>query len=222
MTQQTPNSRMKTARNEQETMSQRAQFKTWAATLQGNGPQKEKDQAAKGIFNSLSPRLFYHYARTGGTGYNIDFARDLVMIALEKAFEKICQYDPKGGEFMTWVYTIANNTRTDYHRKNIKLVSIDEPIKINEEELLIEIEGQGPSPMDIALKNERGEQVKTAVAALSNPKERHLIYLRYFEQLSYDEIAEEMEMPLGTVKAMLFRAKENLQGLLSPEMLVRA
>ena len=166
--------------------------------------------------------LFYHYARTGGTGYNIDFARDLVMIALEKAFEKIRQYDPKGGEFMTWVYTIANNTRTDYHRKNIKLVSIDEPIKINEEELLIEIEGQGPSPMDIALKNERGEQVKTAVAALSNPKERHLIYLRYFEQLSYDEIAEEMEMPLGTVKAMLFRAKENLQELLSPEMLVRA
>ena len=66
-----------------------------------------------------------------------------------------------------------------------------------------------PDPIQALQKKERIERMREVVSKLK-PRYRELIELRYFEEFSYDEIAEELDLPLGTVKAQLFRAREFL------------
>ena len=70
-----------------------------------------------------------------------------------------------------------------------------------------------PNPEQSIIKEQRAERIRMVIEKLS-PKYRQLIELRYFEELSYEEIAEQLDIPLGTVKAQLFRAKDMLYSLL--------
>lgn len=144
-----------------------------------------------------------------------EYAEDLTIEVFGKAFSNLKQYQPNYA-FSTWLYRIATNNCIDFIRKQrVSTTSIDNSFDDGEgEKLYIQIESQGLNPEEKAIKKQKSKYLKEIVKKLK-PHYRKLIELRYFKELSYDEIAAEMEMPLGTVKAQLFRAREFLAKLLS-------
>lgn len=141
---------------------------------------------------------------------NRDDAEDLTIEAFGKAFRNIKQYTPDYA-FSTWLFRIATNNCIDFIRKKRKmLLSIDRGFENEDgQEMSFEIKSDGPSPDDILVKKQKVMMMKEVVDKLK-PRYKKLVELRYYQELSYEEIAEELDLPLGTVKAQLFRAREFL------------
>ena len=145
---------------------------------------------------------------------NREDADDLTLEAFGKAFNKLSTYAPKYA-FSTWLFKIATNNCIDYIRKKrLHLLSIDEPVE-NEgnQSFSNNLRASTLDPEERFIKQQRVKLMRRVMSKLSH-KYRLMIELRYFEELTYDEIALELDIPLGTVKAQLFRAKEILYGLL--------
>lgn len=145
---------------------------------------------------------------------NKDDADDLTIEAFGKAFHRLHQYTPNYA-FSTWLFKIASNNCIDWIRKQKKkMMSIDAPIGTSDgEEMHIELKGHGPDPADVAIRNQKNSVMREVVEKLK-PRYRTLIELRYYKEYSYEEIAQELDLPLGTVKAQLFRAREFLMNML--------
>ncbi|HNR47693.1 MAG TPA: sigma-70 family RNA polymerase sigma factor [Bacteroidia bacterium] len=141
---------------------------------------------------------------------NRDDADDLTIEAFGKAFKNIHQYTPDYA-FSTWLFKIATNNCIDYIRKKRKnTLSIDKGFENeNGEDIALEVKSDGIDPEERMMKKQKMETMREVVDKLK-PRYKTLVELRYFRELSYEEIAEEMSLPLGTVKAQLFRAREFL------------
>lgn len=143
-------------------------------------------------------------------------AEDLTIEAFGKAFKSIKQYTPTYA-FSTWLFKIATNNCIDFIRKKrANLVSIDQPIEDEDGVQSLpasNLHSGGLDPEESLIKDQNIQLVKTLVLKLK-PRYRRLIELRYFKEYSYDEIADELSIPLGTVKAQLFRARELLHNIL--------
>jgi RNA polymerase sigma factor (sigma-70 family) len=139
-----------------------------------------------------------------------DDADDLTIEAFGKAFNKLPSYAPNYA-FSTWLFRIAINNCIDHIRKKrLKTYSIDETIKADSDSQFSQnISNYEPDPEHMMMHEQKIAHVRRLVEKLST-KYRAMIELRYYEELSYEEIALEMNLPLGTVKAQLFRAKEIL------------
>ena len=145
---------------------------------------------------------------------NSDDADDLTIEAFGKAFNRIHQYSPSYA-FSTWLFKIASNNCIDFIRKKrIKLTSIDHPYSNeNGEKLGMEIDSGTMDPEETIIKDQKVKMMRSVVEELK-PRYRSLIQKRYFEELTYEEIAIEMDLPIGTVKAQLFRARKFLADLM--------
>lgn len=142
-------------------------------------------------------------------------AEDLTIEAFGKAFKKLHQYTPDYA-FSTWLFKIASNNCIDFIRKKKKYTfSIDTNYDDNETgtELAAKIPSQTLDPEEELVKKQKIILMHEVVEKLK-PHYRTLIELRYFKEYSYDEIATELNLPLGTVKAQLFRAREFLYQIL--------
>ncbi len=141
---------------------------------------------------------------------NRDDADDLTIEAFGKAFKRLHQYTPDYA-FSTWLFKIASNNCIDFIRKKKKnLYSIDsKPENEDGEEINIDIKATSPDPAERVMKDQKVEIMREVVSKLK-PKYKRLVELRYFKEYSYEEIAEELDIPLGTVKAQLYRAREVL------------
>lgn len=142
-------------------------------------------------------------------------AEDLTIEAFGKAFKKLHQYTPDYA-FSTWLFKIASNNCIDFIRKKKKYTfSIDQ--NFDEDETGTELAGKIPAdtldPEEELVKKQKIKLMHEVVEKLK-PHYRTLIELRYFKEFSYDEIAQELNLPLGTVKAQLFRAREFLYQIL--------
>lgn len=139
-------------------------------------------------------------------------AEDLTIEAFGKAFKSIEQYTPTFA-FSTWLFKIATNNCIDFIRKKRgTTISLDQ----NEDEsegANYTVPESSPDPEENMIKQQKNILMRDIVTRLK-PRYRHLVELRYFKEYSYDEIAEEMDLPLGTVKAQLFRARELLFNIL--------
>jgi len=137
-------------------------------------------------------------------------AEDLTIEAFGKAFKNLGQYSPNYA-FSTWLFKIASNNCIDFLRKKrTNLVSIDSANDAeNENETPIHLKDEMPDPEEGLIKQQKALLMRTVVKKLK-PRYRTLIELRYFKEFSYEEIAVELDLPLGTVKAQLFRARELL------------
>lgn len=145
-----------------------------------------------------------------------DNAEDLAMETFGKAFRHLENYTPDFA-FSTWLFKIATNNCIDFIRKQkMTMFSIDQPV-INEEgeSIMIDIESDVPDPEEEFVKEQKNKIMHKLVAKIKPVRYRKLIELRYFKELAYEEIAEEMKIPIGTVKAQLFRAKELLYEIIS-------
>ena len=140
---------------------------------------------------------------------NTQEAEDLTQEAFIKAFKALTSFNEEFA-FSTWLMKIATNNCIDYLRKKkLRVFSIDEPVKYKDEELQFEIPDEEPSPEKQLLTEERSKYINNAIDSLP-PRYRHVIVLRHKEEKSYEDISEILDLPLGTVKARIFRAREML------------
>jgi RNA polymerase sigma-70 factor (ECF subfamily) len=149
--------------------------------------------------------------------HNRDDAQDLLMVTFSKAFNNI-QFYKEDYAFSTWLFRIATNTCIDFIRKKkLLLTPIDETMKDtdNDKQAHTLVKDKSADPEEQIIREQKMKQMRAMVEKLS-PKYRLLIELRYFEEFSYEEIAAKMDLPLGTVKAQLFRAKDMLYKLYNP------
>ncbi len=135
-------------------------------------------------------------------------AEDLTLEAFGKAFKNLHQYSPTYA-FSTWLFKIASNNCIDFLRKNkgtfISLENNDQ----NENTEQIKIPSKEPNPEEKLIRIQKAILLRKVVRRLK-PRYQTLVELRYFREFSYEEIAKELNLPLGTVKAQLFRAREML------------
>jgi RNA polymerase sigma-70 factor, ECF subfamily len=145
---------------------------------------------------------------------NNDDADDLTIEAFGKAFNRLHQYTPNYA-FSTWLFRIATNNCIDFIRKK-KMVTFSIDKEFGDEEgggVTFEIRDERLDPEERFIRKQKIRIMREIVEHLK-PRYKNLIVLRYFRELSYDEIAEETELPIGTVKAQLFRAREQLYKLI--------
>jgi RNA polymerase sigma factor (sigma-70 family) len=146
---------------------------------------------------------------------NKDDAEDLTIEAFGKAFKRLSQYTPTYA-FSTWLFKIASNNAIDHLRKK-KLqnnFSIDNQLKGEEgDNFQYELKADVLDPEEAVIKKQKVKLLREVVEKLK-PRYRELIQYRYFDEMSYEEISGKMDLPIGTVKAQLFRAREFLYQIL--------
>ena len=144
-----------------------------------------------------------------------EISKDLTIESLGKAFKKLHLYKPDFA-FSTWLFTVAKNHCIDYLRKNkLPTFSIDKMMIDDEgKQTNFDLKSGDSNPEQLLMKKQRIKILRNIVNQLK-PKYRDLVKLRYFKEFSYDEIAEELQLPLGTVKAQLHRSREQLFKIMS-------
>ena len=141
---------------------------------------------------------------------NKDDAEDLTIEAFSKAFKNLHKFK-KEFTFSTWLFRIATNNTIDFIRKK-KLLTTSIHTSFKDEvgkNIELDIKDSNLNPNEITIKNEKIIIVRQLVNKLPE-KYQNLVKLRYFEELSYKEIAKKTNSPLGTIKAQLFRARDLL------------
>ncbi len=147
-----------------------------------------------------------------------ELAEDVAQEAFVKAFHAIGSYNPSY-KFSSWMFKIANNLAIDHLRKRkLDTVSIHGSPHArtgdDEERTRITLEATGETPAEYVENRELGGQIEGAIAQL-RPEYRTAILLRHVEGHSYEEVAEIMEVPLGTVKTYIHRGRTELKDLLA-------
>jgi RNA polymerase sigma factor (sigma-70 family) len=144
---------------------------------------------------------------------NVDDAEDLTIEAFAKAFRSLSRFK-KDYTFSTWLFRIATNNAIDFIRKKkLETMSLDTSFTDDVgENVTIDVEDNDLNPMEETIKGQKIKLIRIFVDKLP-PKYQRLVKLRYFDELSYEEIAKELEAPLGTVKAQLHRARELMSDL---------
>jgi len=141
-------------------------------------------------------------------------AEDLAMEAFNKAFRKLDQYTSEYA-FSTWLYGIARNNCIDYLRRNKK---DNDSMVMNRQEAEVgitahELANQLPSPEQLMISQQETRLLREIVDTL-HPKYKDIITLHYFKELSCEEIAQQLDLPEGTVKVRLFRGRELLYNIM--------
>ena len=140
---------------------------------------------------------------------NKNDAEDLTLEAFGKAFKNLHQYSPSYA-FSTWLFKIATNNCIDFLRKRRGVyVSIENNQENGDNDQPIKLRSTEPNPEEKLIRIQKAILMRKIVHRLK-PRYRILVELRYFREYSYEEIAQELKLPLGTVKAQLFRAREML------------
>lgn len=145
-------------------------------------------------------------------------AEDVAQEAFVKAFNAIDTYDPRY-KFSSWLFKIANNLAIDRLRKReLDTVSIhgapDARSEEDEDRTSITLPSGGESPEEYVENRELGGQIEDAMGRL-RPEYRMAVLLRHVEGHSYDEVAEIMDVPLGTVKTYIHRGRAELKEMLA-------
>lgn len=144
---------------------------------------------------------------------NRDDATDLTIETFGKAFQNLEKYRPEFA-FSTWLFKIATNNCIDFMRKKrLSTFSIDNMKGSDGEEMTFDLPSNTSDPEELMIKKQKTLLIREIVDKLS-PRYKRLVTLRYFEEKSYEEIAAELDIPLGTVKAQLFRARDLLYNVL--------
>ena len=173
---------------------------------------KKKDQQAFAeLMDKYKDSIYYMLLKMVN---NNDDAEDLTLEAFGKAFNRLHQYTPNFA-FSTWLFKIATNNCIDFLRKKKKnVMSVDNRIPNNDgDDFMFEIKSEGMNPEQLAMNDQKIQLMRQYVKKLK-PRYEILVEMRYFKEMSYDEISDELNLPLGTVKAQLFRAREFLYNIM--------
>ena len=142
-------------------------------------------------------------------------AEDLSQDAFLKAFSRLDSFRPEQGKFSNWLFKIAHNTTIDHLRKRaIDTVPLDAGDDDEVDRGATTPDPDAESPFDAVERSDLGAALSVAIEGL-RPEYREAMILRHQEGLAYDEIATIMDLPLGTIKTYLHRARKELATLLT-------
>ena len=144
---------------------------------------------------------------------NTSDAEDLTIEAFGKAFRSLDSYTPTFA-FSTWLFKIATNNCIDFIRKKQASPALIDQGPDEMDNYTINIQSDMPDPEEALINRQKIAQLREVVNQLK-PRYRNLIELRYYKEYSYEEISKELNLPIGTIKAQLFRAKTLLYNILN-------
>ncbi len=147
--------------------------------------------------------------------HNTTMASDLTVDTFSKAFCQLHRYAPTGS-FSSWLFSIGVNTYIDYlRRRRMDTVSLNSMQRNGDGEFIeYQIPSSQPNPEESMIRNERNNALREVVQALKQPY-RQIVEMRYYDELSYEQIAEQLGIPIGTVKIRLLRAKNLMQAIVN-------
>jgi RNA polymerase sigma-70 factor (ECF subfamily) len=173
---------------------------------------EKNDQAAYAeLLDRYKESVFYLLLKMVN---NKDDAEDLTLEAFGKAFKNIEQYTPNYA-FSTWLFRIATNNCIDFIRKKrMVTLSLDKTFTSGDgDEMTMDVRSDSLDPEEHLIRKQKNVLMRSIVEKLK-PRYRLLVEMRYFQEMSYEEIAETLDLPLGTVTAQLFRAREFLYNVI--------
>ncbi|MFV0441254.1 MAG: RNA polymerase sigma factor [Lachnospirales bacterium] len=149
---------------------------------------------------------------------NKEDAEDISQVVFVKVFKKIDTYE-KGQSFKAWIGTITTNSCIDEirKRKNKQTFSLDSKIEGEDGEFSSEVEAPTLTPLQEVLNKEKRQLILDSIGEL-NEEARELIVLRDINDLSYEEIADNLGLKLGTVKSKISRSRRKLQEIITDKM----
>ncbi len=148
------------------------------------------------------------YRMLGDAGEAEDVAQETFL----RMYTRMGSYDPER-PFKTWLLAIASHACIDRLRqRRVAWLSLDEPLPADDAPA---VSDQAPGPEEMAVRRERERQVQGMLARLA-PDDRSVLVLRYWYDLSYEEIAEATKTSVSAVKSRLFRARRELAGAVVP------
>ncbi len=146
---------------------------------------------------------------------NREEAQDLVQETFMKAFNALASYRSEY-RFSTWLYKIAANCAIDFIRKKrIEALSLDKPIETKDGRVEFEVPDSSWNPEQDLVRKQKLKSIDEAIDSLPD-KYREVIIYRHKDDKPYEEIADILKVPVGTVKARIFRARELLKKKLKP------
>jgi RNA polymerase sigma-70 factor (ECF subfamily) len=162
-----------------------------------------QDKAAFGIlFRYFAPRLHSFSLRLGCQPERAD---DLVQDAMSKVWRKAAQFDSEKAAVSTWIFTITRNLFIDnMRRQNRPAPDPNDPAMTPNAE---------PTPIENISKVQEADRLRQAVLTLK-PEQRQIIEMAFFQEKSHASIAEELDMPLGTVKSRIRLALKHVRRLI--------
>jgi RNA polymerase sigma factor (sigma-70 family) len=145
--------------------------------------------------------------------YSKKTAAELTLEVFSKAFQSLPSYSSEYA-FSTWLFKIATNSGIDaIRRKKPNTVVIEEENQGDYETVVLASDSQ-QQPDELLMRQQKAGELRSLVEKLK-PFWKELIELRYYKELSYEEIAEQLDLPMGTVKSQLYRAKQKLSKIAS-------
>lgn len=172
------------------------------------GQIRNGDPSAFGILvRKYQDRLFHCLSHLSRNSHD---AEELAQEAFVQAYLKLKSFQGQSS-FFTWLYRIAFNLAASRHRRKRPLTTLTQ----RAEQTGGEPSDPGESPMDKVSRDERAAQVQAALASLA-PDYRAILVLREMEGCDYETIADILDLPLGTVRSRLFRARMELRERLQP------
>ena len=160
---------------------------------------EDRDEMAfSNLFDFLAPKINTYFLQTGLAN---ESAEELTQEVMSTIWAKSDKYDPSKSAVSTWVYTIARNKKIDFYRKNTKT-------NINEEDIRDFLYNDSES--DKLTRDEIKDQVNKINEELS-ADQRKIIKMNFFESKSHKNIAQELEIPLGTVKSRIRATLNKMQ-----------
>lgn len=167
------------------------------------------EKAFAGLMNRYKDSIYFMMLKMIN---NASDAEDLTIEAFGKAFSNLDLYTPKFA-FSTWLFKIATNNCVDFIRKKQLSPSPFDNMQETLDNVTVNIQSDLPDPEELLINHQKIAALKDIVRQLK-PRYRSLIELRYYKEYSYEEIAAELNLPIGTVKAQLYRAKILLYNIL--------
>lgn len=207
-------------KNTLEANAQRAKDKSCVEIMQSSNKAKAQD-AFNQIYKRYKSPIYFKALKF--VKMDKEVAEDLTQEVFVKIFEKIESYD-FSVVFSTWLYKIATNHFIDYKRKTKVEVLSMEQLKSqfggddDFAEIAFQLEDKSADTFKATVKKERAVAVHDALTnGIKSENAKKVITLIYIEQLPYEEVAEKLQMPIGTVKALMHRAKGELKSYLSKQ-----
>lgn len=166
------------------------------------------EKAFAGLMNRYRDSIYFMLLKMVSNSAD---AEDLTIEAFGKAFHNIDSFTPEFA-FSTWLFKIATNNCIDFIRKKQTSPAPIEQLADDLDNLTVNIQSDLPDPEEALINDQKIAVLRDIVNQLK-PRYRQLIELRYYKEYSYEEISLELNMPIGTVKAQLYRAKNLLYNI---------
>lgn len=170
---------------------------------------KGDERAFAGLMNRYRDSIYFMLLKMVNNPFD---AEDLTIEAFGKAFRNIESYTPRYA-FSTWLFKIATNNCVDFIRRKQLYPSPLDHSQENIDNATVNIQSDLPDPEEILINSQKISELQEIISQLK-PRYKKLIELRYYREYSYEEISSELDLPIGTVKAQLYRAKTLLYNIL--------